>query len=201
MNFKIASRKNIQRYSRFPHKEHAIVISTTDKFSPKVKVDCLPDYNGICAVKQLKFNDVSLGIPHSMTIEDAVAITNFVKKYEHCNIDTLIVHCEVGVCRSAGICAAIMRHYGYNYKKLFASKTFKPNIGCFKLVCEAFGTPVSDAEVNQLKELNLRTWENRTTAETLAFGIHAFKSANWPHILRHAKIKWREKNLKNKHGL
>lgn len=193
MKFQIASRKNVFRYSLYPHKEKAILISATDKYSPPAKILQLPNYNGIVATKRVKFDDVALGKPNCITPDDAMEIAEFVKSHDIANYDTIIVHCEVGICRSAGICAAIMNYLGEDYKQIFKSKTFKPNIGCYKLVCEAFGIIQSEKELKELQELNHKVWQSRSKKETTAFALHAIKSTTIPHIIRQTNILITEK--------
>ena len=184
MKYKIASRNDVFRYSLHPHKERALVISATDKYSPPAKILQNPQYNGIMATKRVKFDDVSLGRPNCITKEDAKEIAKFIKRHKDSQYDLLIVNCEVGVCRSAGICAAIMRYMGHDYKQLFASKTFKPNIGCFKLLCEALGVQVSPKELEELRALNKQVWDERTKRESKVFAMHALKSVSAGHIIR-----------------
>lgn len=196
MLFKITSRKGIYKYSLCEHPKKSVVISITDKFSPTSKIVIDPQLNGICAVLRLKFNDVSLGTPHCITKADAEEIANFVKKHKNSNFDAYIFHCEVGMCRSAGVCAAVMKYYGEDYEKLFCSKKFKPNIGCFKMVCEALGIPCSDEELRILGNTNKMIWENKTCHEKVTTFFRVLKATNLLHTVRHAKIKRLEKRIK-----
>lgn len=196
MDFKIASRKDVYRYSLFPHAEKSIVISATDRFSPPAKIIQAPDYNGIYATKRVKFNDVFAETPYAMKQSDAKKIADFVKKHKSHKFDLIIVNCEMGVSRSAGICAAIMKYYGEDYTKIFRSKNFKPNMHCFNLVCEELDVPASKEELDDLEHLNRNIWKNKTKFENFVFCIHAIKTANVSHVIRHLKIKKAERNIK-----
>jgi hypothetical protein len=176
-----------------PHNEKAILISATDKYSPPAKILQLPHYNGIVATKRVKFDDVELGKPNCITPNDAKEIADFIKSHDKAQYDVIIVHCEVGICRSAGICAAIMNYMGEDYMQIFKSRTFKPNIGCYKLVCEAFGISQSNEEINKLRTLNHEAWQSRSKKEITAFALHAMKSTTIPHIIRQTNILITEK--------
>lgn len=193
MIFKITSRKGIYKYSLCENKNKSVVISITDKFSPTSKVVIDPQLNGICAVLRLKFNDVALGIPHCISKADAQKMADFVRAHKDKDFDTYIFHCEVGMCRSAGVCAAVMKYYGDDYRKIFDSKKFKPNIGCFQIVCEALEIPCTEEELKELKEINEKNWNERTNAEKISSFFRVLKATNLQHTVRHAKIKRLEK--------
>lgn len=189
MNFKISSRKLVENFSRKRHNYKSIIISITDKFSEYPEFLDRPSYNGIQDVCYLKFNDVSKVQPFFITRDDAKKIVSFIKKYEKSHIDTVIVHCEVGVSRSAGVCAAIMKYFGEDYKLIFKHPKFKPNIGCYEMVCESFGLKPSKKELEELQRLHNDVWNDKTWAEKIEFCIKALKSSNFSHLLRQMRIR------------
>ncbi|MCR5106278.1 MAG: hypothetical protein K6B68_17750 [Eubacterium sp.] len=68
---------------------------------------------------------------------NAKKIVSFVNKW-YDNVDTIIVHCEGGISRSAGVCAAIMRvKEGTDYP-VFRSKSKRPNMTCYLKTLKAF---------------------------------------------------------------
>jgi predicted protein tyrosine phosphatase len=188
MKFKIASRKDVCKYSQKKHNEKSIIISITDSLSCNAKIFKNPEYNGIIAVKHIKFDDVLFGEPNCITPAKARAIADFVKEHSNSSIDMIIIHCEVGLCRSSGVCAAIMKFFNEEYEAIFKSKVFKPNIACFKLVCDALGAPVDKKELYRLQNLNAKTWASRNVKEEITFLMHIIKSNNVPHLLHQAKI-------------
>lgn len=120
-------------YSYGPHLEPSAVISIStpyevyrDKIYPSI-------YNKIAAVLPLVFDDVDGG-KDCMTEEDAQKIATFVKRHEDKKI---IVHCDAGVSRSAGIVAAIMKYYTGDDSRIFDSPRYCPNMLCYRLTLNA----------------------------------------------------------------
>lgn len=196
MEFKITSRKDIYKYSLGEHHTKTMVISVTDKFSPASKIIIDPERNGIHSVLRLKFNDVAFGSEHCITKSDAQEIADFIKDHEHEDFDMIIVHCEVGISRSAGICAAIMKYYGEDYEKIFNSKKYKPNMGCFCMVCGALDVSCLDSDIERLSNINKSVWKNRNGFDKIATVCRIIKRTNLSHSVRQIKIKSAEKRRK-----
>ncbi len=75
-----------------------------------------------------------------MTDKDAKLITEFADKYKDI---LLIVHCDEGVSRSAGIAAAILRHYTGDDAQIFDNVfSYNPNMWCHFKVLKAFGDEI-----------------------------------------------------------
>lgn len=75
-----------------------------------------------------------------MTDKDAKLITEFADKYKDI---LLIVHCDEGVSRSAGIAAAILRHYTGDDAQIFDNVfSYNPNMWCYFKVLKAFGDEI-----------------------------------------------------------
>ena len=87
-------------------------------------------------VLALYFSDTDNGGEFSMSEEDAVKIRNFLGSVLS-RIDRLIIHCEMGVSRSAGIAAAIMKALTGNDQSVFESNRFVPNMHCYRTVLNA----------------------------------------------------------------
>lgn len=71
------------------------------------------------------------------TQSQANVIADFVNEW-YGKVDLIVVHCNAGISRSSGICAAIL-----NYKKgddscIWQSKRYRPNKYCYKLLIDAF---------------------------------------------------------------
>ena len=107
MNIHIMSRAKAIAYSHQPHSETVAVISISD-YDKESPVLISNSNNGIAAHCKVKFNDVEHGENKCITENDALKIVLFVMKNAKL-IDKLIVHCEAGVSRSAGVAAAIMK--------------------------------------------------------------------------------------------
>ena len=73
--------------------------------------------------------------------ERAAKIAEFVKSFERKMPPWIIVHCEAGISRSAGVAAAIQRHYDLPGRTAF--QTGLPNSLVFRLTFEALqGKPL-----------------------------------------------------------
>lgn len=146
MNFEVFSRRDMQFYMHFPDKFYdnitpSMVISINSSDEPCLKI-IKTLQNKINYVLSLQFDDIEPGDYEEkylvlMSKEDAKKIADFVNLHKH-NVNTIIVHCDAGVSRSAGVCAAIMKAITGDDMKIFNNKEFFPNIYCYKLVLNAF---------------------------------------------------------------
>lgn len=129
----VMNRTDAIRYSYRPHEEQSVVISISTPFDRHGEKIYPSLYNKIVAVLPLLFDDVDGG-KDCMTAEDAQKIATFVKRHEGKKI---IVHCDAGVSRSAGIAAAILKHYTGDDRKIFDSPRYCPNMLCYRLTLNA----------------------------------------------------------------
>ena len=129
----VMNRTDAIRYSYHPQDEQAVVISISTPFDRHSEKIYPSPYNKIVAVLPLLFDDVDGG-KDCMTAEDAQKIAAFVKRHEGKKI---IVHCDAGVSRSAGIAAAILKHYTGDDRKIFDSPRYCPNMLCYRLTLNA----------------------------------------------------------------
>ena len=85
----------------------------------------------------IDINDDYAAIKELMTDKDAKKIAGFVDKYKDV---LLIIHCDEGVSRSAGIAAAILRYYTGDDAEIFDdSFSYNPNMWCYFKVIKEFG--------------------------------------------------------------
>ena len=139
--FKIMSRKSCERYNTQTHQKDAIVISiksSWDKIMPKIECN---DKNRIKAILFLSFDDVEKedcdDKEFCMTFEDGKKIANFINEW-YDKVDRIIIHCDGGVSRSAGVCAGIMRvKLGDDYP-VFGNTKKHPNMTCYLRTLKAF---------------------------------------------------------------
>ena len=99
--------------------------------------------NSIKDILYLSFYDVSTetqdifkGYP-AMTDEDALNIKNFVLKWKD-RVDIIIVHCDAGVSRSAGVAAGILDGLDQNSSQIFDNNRYLPNSLCYRKTLNAF---------------------------------------------------------------
>lgn len=74
-----------------------------------------------------------------MTDEDAVKIKDFVLKWKD-KVDTIWVHCDAGISRSAGVAAGILEALGEDNSYIFDSKMYFPNLLCYRKTLNSFNT-------------------------------------------------------------
>lgn len=86
----------------------------------------------IKAIKNWCFDD--LDDNRGITQMQAREIAKFVIQYQ--DIDTLIVHCDAGISRSAGIAAAISKWYFGSDDWVFDNNMYHPNMRCYNFMLE-----------------------------------------------------------------
>lgn len=128
MKVVVMSRKDAVRYSFKPHDEKSAVVSISSIESDYDTAVYASPYNGICAVLPLKFDDEDCG-ENCIVVEEAVIIMMFVERHKD---KLIIVHCDAGVSRSAGIAAALMKHYNGDDSEIFDNPRYVPNMLCYR---------------------------------------------------------------------
>ena len=159
MRFVVMSRRDAVQYSYKPHMETSVIISICDSYDLSAKFKRMTS-NGIKDILYLSFDDVQLpsgaseryvwkkdegllfdtldNAPYVVISEkDAKNIVSFVKKW-YDKVDTIIVHCNAGISRSSGVCAAIMKAMTGDDSQIFESSKYMPNTTCYKTVLEEF---------------------------------------------------------------
>ena len=140
MNIKILSRTKAVKLSYTDLENDKVIISIKDPWAEKAHFNS--GNSSIKEVLYLSFDDTSeetkdiFGCYSSMAPDDALKIANFVNKWKD-KVDTIWVHCEVGVSRSAGIAMAIMEYLNMDLTPILESTTFFPNMLCYELTKNA----------------------------------------------------------------
>jgi predicted protein tyrosine phosphatase len=130
----IMDRFSAQDYSAQNNAQTSVIISITDKLAPENEFADRCD-NGIRAILRLKFDDVDSG-KSAITEVDAANIAQFIKDWQD-KVDLIVVHCEAGISRSAGVAAAIMKCLHGSDDLIFDSYRYSPNIKCYRAVLDA----------------------------------------------------------------
>lgn len=163
--FTVMSRNAARRFSFGNIEEKTIIISITDVCSENNRFHPNPNIVGICEVK---FDDVEKGEQFCITKKDAEKIVNFVRKNE--DVDNIIVHCEAGVSRSAGCCAAIMLVYNGSDMEIFSNPRFCPNMTVYRTVLNAFmgednGWIFPEEEATEKEKISIENWKKANDIE------------------------------------
>ena len=130
-------------FTQIPDLPPHIIISITD---PGTLPAILRPNFQTKGILRLEFEDVDGDQPEAMTLEQAEAIANFVNEHKDL-IDIILVHCEAGVSRSAGVAAAIGFVVNGDDTKFFHNPRFCPNIWCYRLVLDAFKASIEEDQI------------------------------------------------------
>ena len=154
MNFQVMNKRDAVKYSCRTHTERSAIISIVNLFDSPVNFS---HQANIKYILNLSFDDVEDG-DKSISWEDGQKIRNFVNKCIRSNIELLIVHCEGGVSRSAGVCAAIMKAVTGDDMDIFSDPHFCPNMTCYRTVLNALMCNVDEEEIQNKFHLNIEKW-------------------------------------------
>ena len=130
MNFLILSRNRAKEFSCRKQAYPYIIISITDVGAERVgfrKNVFLKD------VLRVSFEDVDTDGVHAITDDDARKIVRFVNKWKK-QVELIVIHCEAGMSRSAGVCAALMLWINGSDEFIFGNPFYKPNMKCYRTV-------------------------------------------------------------------
>lgn len=154
MKFEVLSRQNAKKMSYKQDIEDCIIISITDIDKEINKFASNPHIKNICRVQ---FDDVEINEPRHITRNDAEKILEFVNHYVD-KIDKIVVHCEAGVSRSAGVCAALMQIINGNDSEIFNNPKFCPNMTCYRTVLTAFFGSYDQEAADEKIKRNIEIW-------------------------------------------
>lgn len=139
------SRRNASKYTYSPECIFdCVIISITN-------VGSSPNYfnkgnEHVKDILPLQFDDVDYGQKNCITSEDARMIIDFVSKWIN-KVNLVIVHCEAGVSRSAGVCAALMKIFNGSDFEIFNNPRYIPNMSCYRVVLEFYFKSYNSKEV------------------------------------------------------
>ena len=159
MIFQVMSRKYAVKYA-YKIDVPTIIISIND-------MESVPPHfvrkNNIVDVLTLFFEDVDYPGKDAITIEDANKIIHFVNQYKD-KVEQIIVHCEAGVSRSAGVCAALIKIFDGDDNVIFDNGQYCPNMTCYRTVLQEYYGKIDEDKV---KEKELRSITNWRKAQDL----------------------------------
>ena len=130
MDFLVLSRTKAKEYSYKCHDASYIIISITDIDSERIVFN---KSKQLKAVLRLNFDDVDNKTASAISPDDAKRIVSFVKAWIN-QVELIIVHCEAGMSRSSGVCAALMLWINGDDTPIFGNAFFRPNMLCYRTV-------------------------------------------------------------------
>lgn len=135
------NKSKAQRLSYNDFSSDKVIISIRTPSDEKAKFDS--NNKTIKDILYLEFYDISYNSQEifkgyaPMSDEDAIKIRDFVLKWKD-KIDTLWVHCDAGISRSAGVAAGILDGLDLDSSPIFDSKLYYPNMFCYRKTLNAF---------------------------------------------------------------
>jgi predicted protein tyrosine phosphatase len=147
MQVNVVSREKAIDFCRHPHLAQFVMISISN---PYTKYDGEPftsNTNNVVDILRLSFVDADgvgdLDVYGKVATKDdifsdkhAKQIVEFAEKYKDY---IFIVHCDAGISRSAGVGAAILKHYTGDDSQIFGSRRYAPNMLVYYKILKAFG--------------------------------------------------------------
>lgn len=141
MDVTIMNKSKTGRLSYTDYSSDKVIISISTPGDEKAEFD--RNNKTIKDILYLEFYDISYNSQEifkgyePMTDEDAVKIKDFVLKWKD-EVDTIWVHCDAGISRSAGVAAGILEALGKDNSYIFDSKMYFPNLLCYRKTLNAF---------------------------------------------------------------
>lgn len=136
----VMNKHEAEEYALEKHSINSIVISISSCKCNEAFI--IPNnISKIIDVLKVSFNDTDSRdfMDGGILNEDADKIADFINKYkDNDDIDLIIVHCEAGQSRSAGVAAAIMKYLFNDDTEIFNNNKFIPNMLCYRKVLNAF---------------------------------------------------------------
>lgn len=137
MKIFVMNRKEAIEFCKQPHLAQFAMISIGTPHEDYKEAPFCSATNNVVDICFVQFFDLDNTYPIKeglMKYEDAKRIAEFISKYEDKNI---IVHCDAGQSRSAGVAAAISRYYNNYDFEYFENPCYTPNMFCYRLMMNA----------------------------------------------------------------
>lgn len=132
-NVYVMNRLNALNYCTHDHDERFGIISVSTPDEDNISIMYK---RGLISILHLKFADMDneLGI----TDKQVNQIVDHVLTWNKMGVENIIVHCDAGISRSAGIAAAILKYLTGDDSQIFNNSKYIPNMKCYRKVLNAF---------------------------------------------------------------
>jgi protein tyrosine/serine phosphatase len=137
MKVMVMNREQAKRFSFQQHNFETAIISITDPDKPEVLFDRSRQKNGIRFVTRVSFWDEEEDEHGCISEAQAQVIAEAALDAKAFLVDTILVHCEAGKCRSAGVAAAILKVFTGDDTAVFNDPQYTPNMRCYRRVLNA----------------------------------------------------------------
>ena len=139
MNVTIMSRWDAVFYCYNPHAQPTVMISISDPHMQYAAVPFSSEENKVLQILSLCFADADqpgpdiygydAAVEDLMSDEDAAQVAELLSAYPNTDV---IVHCDAGISRSAGVAAAILKHTTGDDSSIFENGLYDPNLWCYQ---------------------------------------------------------------------
>ena len=153
MKVTIMSRSDAVFYCYNPHTEPTVMISISDPHMQYAAEPFCSEENKVLQILSLCFADADQPGPDIygydakvedlMRDEDAAKVAALLRAYPDTDV---IVHCDAGISRSAGVAAAILKHTTGDDSSIFENGLYDPNLWCYRKTLAALS---SESALNQ----------------------------------------------------
>ncbi len=136
----ILSRPEAVSYCERAHDRPSVMVSISDPSFSYPDAPFRTPENGILEILSLTFCDAEVpgpdvygnpaGPEDLMQEADALGVRRLLEDHPGCRV---IVHCDAGMSRSAGVAAAILEAGGGDADAVFDSPWYDPNLHCYSL--------------------------------------------------------------------
>ena len=137
MKIFVMNRNDAIEFCKHPHFAQFAMISISSPYEDYKEAPFCSATNNVVDICSVRFLDLDNTYPIKkdlMQFSDADKIAEFVSQ----NRDkVIIVHCDAGQSRSAGVAAAISRYYNGCDFEYFDHPCYTPNMFCYRLMMEA----------------------------------------------------------------
>lgn len=153
---RVMSRENARKYTYTnPDGVQDFVIVSINSTDSKLNMFCRNPH--MKAVHFAVFDDVEGNKAGCMSREDAEEIIQFVNQFIT-QVDEIIVHCDAGISRSAGVCAGLMRIINNDDSLIFENKMYCPNMHCYRMILDAYFGGYNCPAVSDEKKNHIDAW-------------------------------------------
>ncbi|MBE5844421.1 MAG: dual specificity protein phosphatase family protein [Butyrivibrio sp.] len=137
--YKVMSRHCCERYCHQKHERSSIIISIKSSWDRELPSLPMNDKNNVKHILSLSFDDCEFEQTpeYCMSYEDGEKIADFVNQHYN-ETELIIVHCDGGISRSAGVAAAIMRVKEGFDDPIFDNRGKHPNMTCYLRTLKGF---------------------------------------------------------------
>ena len=139
MNVTVMSRWYAVFYCYNPHAQPTVMISISDPHMQYAAAPFCSEENKVLQILSLCFADADQPGPDIygydareedlMRDEDAAQVAELLRTYPDTDV---IVHCDAGISRSAGVAAAILKHVTGDDSSIFDNGLYDPNLWCYQ---------------------------------------------------------------------